>query len=89
MSERGYVAQTEALRAFDTRALLGRISAPTRVIGAEHDLLTPLSGSEYLASHIPGAELRVIPASGHGVFIERPDDFYGSILEFLMAPGGR
>ncbi|MCP9928437.1 alpha/beta fold hydrolase [Cyanobium sp. CH-040] len=83
MTEQGYVAQTEALRVFDTRALLSRIGCPVRIIAAEHDLLTPMAGSEYLCSHIPGAELSVIPASGHGVFIERPEEFYGLILEFL------
>jgi 3-oxoadipate enol-lactonase len=83
MSQRGYIAQTEALRVFDTRALLKQIHCPTRIIGAEHDLLTPMAGSEYLSSEIPGAELRVIPDSGHGVFIERPDELYRLILEFL------
>jgi pimeloyl-ACP methyl ester carboxylesterase len=83
MTQQGYIAQTEALRVFDTRALLRQIRCPTRIIGAEHDLLTPIAGSEYLCSGIAGAELRVIPESGHGVFIERPEDFYELILDFL------
>ena len=85
MTERGYIAQTEALRIFDTRPLLKQIHCPTRIICAENDLLTPKAGSEYLYSQIPGAELKVIPDCGHGVFIERPDAFYGLIMEFLQA----
>jgi len=85
MTEQGYIAQTEALRVFDTRALLKQIRCPARIIGGEHDLLTPMTGSEYLYREIQGAELRVIPDSGHGVFIERPEDFYELILEFLKS----
>ncbi|QPN63813.1 alpha/beta fold hydrolase [Synechococcus sp. CBW1004] len=88
MTQQGYVAQTEALRVFDTRALLKQIRCPTRIIAAEHDLLTPMAGSEFLCYEIPGAELSVIPDSGHGVFIERPEMFYGLILEFLKGGCG-
>jgi 3-oxoadipate enol-lactonase len=86
MPRPGYLHQTGALRRFDTRAILDGIVCPTRVIGAERDLLTPLSGSEYLATHIPEAELKVIPDCGHGVFIENPDLFYGLILDFIQTP---
>lgn len=85
MTEQGSIAKTEALSVFDTRALLKQIHCLSRIIGAEHVLLTPMTGSKYLYREIPGAELSVIPDSGLGVFSERPEEFYGLILEFLKS----
>lgn len=55
--------------ALDITPLLGSISAPTLVIGAEHDRWVDVRHSHALAAAIPGARLEVLPA-GHLVIQE-------------------
>ncbi|MBV9593553.1 MAG: alpha/beta hydrolase [Actinobacteria bacterium] len=43
------------------------------VICGDHDLLTPLDHSEAIAAALPGAELVVVPDTGHVVLMEQPD----------------
>ena len=64
-------------------ARLGEIRAPTRVICGAEDIMTPPALSEQMASRIPGAQLRVIPACGHITFTEQPQESARLILEFL------
>ena len=72
---------------FYNRALsnrLHRISAPTLVIGGEHDAMVPRSHGETYARLIPGAgELKVIPKAGHSVQVEEADATARRIMEFL------
>ncbi|WP_246236456.1 alpha/beta fold hydrolase [Actinomadura chibensis] len=53
----------------DCAALAG---AENLVIGAEHDLLTPVEHSLKIASCVPDARLEVVPAAGHMAMMERP-----------------
>lgn len=66
MSER---AETAVLRMMAEAAVLdeplGRITAPTRVIGCDKDRLVGLRSSERAASSIPGATLDVIEGGSH------------------------
>lgn len=64
-------------------AKLSNIKTPTLVIGSGNDHLIPLSLSEKIASHIPGAELFVMQEGGHIPFIEKPHDACAAVLEFL------
>ncbi|MBI1376939.1 MAG: alpha/beta fold hydrolase [Frankiales bacterium] len=54
-----------------TRALdsIGRVD--TLVIVGDSDLLTPSEHSDEIVRHVPGAELVVIPGSGHMVMLEK------------------
>jgi pimeloyl-ACP methyl ester carboxylesterase len=58
---------------------LGAITAPTLVIAAGADLLTPDSGS--VATAIPGARCLVIPDAGHAVAIEAADRVGTALVE--------
>ncbi len=73
----------ECFLAYDIRASLGQIKAPTLVMVGEDDHLKGRDYAEYIASHIPGAELLVIPHAGHAVCWERPGEFNTLILGFL------
>jgi pimeloyl-ACP methyl ester carboxylesterase len=42
-------------------------SAPTLILSGAQDLRTPTSGAEALAARIPGAQLVVVPYTGHSV----------------------
>jgi pimeloyl-ACP methyl ester carboxylesterase len=65
---------------FNAEAVLPGIRLPTTVVVGDHDLMTPQPQSEYLAAHIPGAELVVLPGCGHMVMLERPDALNRAIL---------
>jgi pimeloyl-ACP methyl ester carboxylesterase len=56
----------------DSRPMLAGIGVPTLVVVGADDILTPPHLAEEIAAGIPGAHLRVIPASGHLPPLERP-----------------
>ncbi len=60
---------------------LERVKAPTLVIAACDDLLTPQAGR--VAAAIPGAKLVEIPAAGHAVSLEAPDAVTQALLAHL------
>jgi pimeloyl-ACP methyl ester carboxylesterase len=49
----------------DRSALLGRISAPTRVIHGHDDPLVPVASGHDLVARIPGAVADIVPGMGH------------------------
>lgn len=62
---------------------LKNIQVPTLVLHGDDDEIWPLANADYLAEHIPGAELVVIPGSGHMFMIEKPREFNRTVLDFL------
>jgi len=79
------LARIAALRAFDARADLTRIAAPTLVAASRDDLLVPWAASEALAASLPHAELWVTLQGGHAFTVEQPEVFNAKLLEFLTA----
>ncbi|MBM3558393.1 MAG: alpha/beta fold hydrolase [Alphaproteobacteria bacterium] len=77
------VSRIEAVQAFDRRAELGRIAAPTLVVCAKDDNQTPAYFSEALAKAIPGARLVLLEGGGHAASRVHPDAFNKLVLEFL------
>lgn len=69
--------------AYDVRDRLSEIHVPTLVLVGRQDWITPVDQSEYLASHIPGAQLAVFEHSGHGPMIEENDAFTARVREFF------
>jgi thioesterase CepJ len=63
---------------------LATVRTPCRVIGFEHDVLTPAGGARALA-RLLGAEYREIRNCGHGAFIEQPRELTRLVTEFLGA----
>lgn len=58
--------------------------AANLVIGAEHDLLTPVEHSLKIAACVPDARLEVVPSAGHMAMMERPSivsDHLGDLIE--------
>ncbi len=67
----------------EARDLLGTLSLPVHVIGAEQDLLVPVWKSRELARLIPGAQLTVLEGAAHGANLENAQVFNAAVLEFL------
>ena len=66
---------------------LSEIQVPTLVLCGEEDRLTPAKYSHFLAEHIPGAELRLIPRAGHMVALEQPEVVAKTIRRFMAHLG--
>jgi proline iminopeptidase len=64
---------------------LGRIAAPTLVLGGALDPITPVADSEDIAAAIPHSQLRIFEGAGHGVFRDKPDEAMALIREFIDA----
>lgn len=71
-----------ACLAHDAGNNLGRIQAPTLVIGGEQDKALGGEASRKIAAAIPGAALKMYPQWGHGVY-EEAKDFNSLVLDFL------
>ena len=74
----------EILR-FDADRVLPTIGLPTTVVVGDRDMMTPQPQAEYMADHIKGAELVVLPGCGHMLMLERPDELNQLIIERALA----
>ena len=68
---------------------LSAIRAPTLVLVAKDDILTPVIASEELARGIPGAVLQVLPYGAHAASVCEPEVFNSAVLGFLQYDGAR
>lgn len=83
-------SRIDAIVRFDRRARLGAIRAPTLVIVAVDDMITPLFYSQELAERIPGARLVTLEGGGHWAPVIEADAFNAAVGAFLRAHhGGR
>lgn len=73
----------DGLLAFDDAAQLGRIAAPTLLLWGDRDGLFPREDQDGLASAIPGARLRIYPATGHCPNWERPEQVAADLDAFV------
>ena len=69
----------------DYVAVLGRISQPALVIGADQDQAVPVENSLIIAEGLPDAELCILHGGGHMVNLEQPIGFNDTIVEFLSS----
>jgi len=80
----GYLGCCATLRDVDHSRDLHKITAPTLVIGGDHDVSTPWTGhSDILAREIRAARALRLPAA-HLSNLERPRSFTAALLEFLL-----
>lgn len=79
------IGRIDAIMGFDRREDLGRIKAPTLIVAADNDYITPSYYAEALARGIPGSKLVVMKGGGHSVSKTRPEEFNRLVLDFLAA----
>jgi 3-oxoadipate enol-lactonase len=63
---------------------LKTIKVPTLLIGAEHDVITPLWHMETLHENIPESEFVVLPKTAHGAVLERIPEMVTLITGFVV-----
>ncbi len=70
-------------RNVDLRPELARIRAKTIVISGAGDFICPPDAARELQAGIDGAELVIIPESGHMTFVEQPEAFFAACAQLL------
>lgn len=83
-SVEGYVACCEALRDYDERANLHRISRPTLIVAGTHDPAPPLAAIREFAGQVPGATCVELPAA-HLSNLGAAEQFNTEVLQFFRA----
>jgi pimeloyl-ACP methyl ester carboxylesterase len=66
---------------------LGEIAVPTLVLRGGQENPNIVAAADLLAEKIPRATLRIIPAAGHHLNMEAPEQFDAAVLSFLLASG--
>lgn len=77
------IGRIDAIMAFDRRKDLARITAPTLIVAADNDYITPPYHAEALGRAISGSKLAIMKGGGHSVSKTRPEEFNRLVLEFL------
>ena len=67
----------------DLRSVLPAIRVPTLVLHREDDQMVPLDHGRYLADHIPGARLVVVPGTDFMFFTQGADEIVDHIEEYI------
>ncbi len=69
----------------DLRAELPLLQTPTLVIHGNRDTLAPCAAGKWLASHLPRAQLKLIPGASHAPFLSHPDTFVSAVTAFVQS----
>ncbi|MBL8343929.1 MAG: alpha/beta fold hydrolase [Rubrivivax sp.] len=81
--EATYRSALAALVRFDRREALARIAMPTLVVTGEDDRTAAPEVARRMAARIAGAELAIVPATGHLLMLEQPEAFDRVLLDFV------
>ncbi len=77
-----FLANAQAILAFNALEDLKKIACPTLIIGGENDRIVGAEGSRELNREIPDSELYLYPGLGHAAY-EEAEDFYERVFRFL------
>jgi 3-oxoadipate enol-lactonase len=80
-----YQRQVDACLAHDLLDVLPLLRTPTLVLVGEDDILTPPRYGRALAVALGGAQVVIVPATGHACFLETPRAVADRMLRFLGA----
>ena len=87
-SRESYLAQLQAIMAWESFDRLNSIRVPTLVIHGETDQLIPAKNADILAREIPGAKLVKLAGASHVFTTDRPQEATRAILSFLKDASG-
>jgi len=77
------LALQDCLLSEDLTRLLPRISAPTLILAAAQDEITPPEVQYLMAQQIPNASLQTFEGVGHNMKVEIPDLLAGRVRDFI------
>ncbi|MES2561189.1 MAG: alpha/beta fold hydrolase [Pseudomonadota bacterium] len=80
----GSIGRIDALLKFDRRTGLANIEAPTLIVAAQNDYITPCYHAQALSKAIPGAQLELLDGGGHSISKTRADYFNQRVMNFLI-----
>lgn len=83
VDDEGYVGCCTALRDADLRDEVGRITAPTLVIGGTEDVSTPPGDVRALHAAIPDSDLVMFDGAAHLSNLEEPERFTAVVADHL------
>lgn len=69
----------------DAKDRLPQIRVPTLVLVGEVDIGDVFDQARAVASAVPGAKLETVPATGHFMYLEKPQDFAQRVTAFVEA----
>jgi pimeloyl-ACP methyl ester carboxylesterase len=72
-----------ACDAFDVTERINEIHQPALIVCGAEDKMTPMRNSQFLASSLPAAVVKVIPNAGHMVMLEKPQEVVAALMGFL------
>jgi 3-oxoadipate enol-lactonase len=78
-----YGGHCHALMNGSAKADQAHIKVPTLILDGDQDGVTPLNNARAIAAAIPGARIRIVPATAHLTMLERPEAFNAALTEFL------
>ncbi len=81
VDDEGYASCCEALGAADLTPQLGRIQAPTLVLGGAQDPVVPPESAAATMTAIPGSTLSVLAGAAHLANVAQPDAFNSVVLQ--------
>lgn len=67
---------------YDIRPALSSLSCPTLIISCDYDVVLPKYAEE-IHRRIPRSVFVIIKNSGHFPYIEKPDEFFSTVTDFL------
>jgi pimeloyl-ACP methyl ester carboxylesterase len=79
----------ELIRRLDITDQLSRIESPTLVSVGELDPVAPIPAAEEIVAALPEAiaELEVVQNAGHFTWLDAPERFWPSVIEFVRRHG--
>jgi pimeloyl-ACP methyl ester carboxylesterase len=69
----------------DSTSLLGQIRVPVLVVHGADDQIIPTGEAEAMHTAVPGSQLHILPASGHLLNLEQPEQFNRVLADFLAS----
>jgi len=79
----GALSMLTAFASADLRPVLPTIAVPTLLIYGAEDVRAPREVAEALHAAIPGSRLTLVPAAGHDVNLEAPEQYDVAVRAFL------
>jgi pimeloyl-ACP methyl ester carboxylesterase len=67
----------------DATDVLPGIQVPTLIVAGEYDTFTPIAASYHMRDTIEGAELLFLEGATHAGIVERPDEIYPRVEQWL------